>query len=303
MQELLRCDHGCLRSHSQRSRSSSRRQQTYRTHREGANSEGLSRAIRNVLNRPDIICDAASDRLPQVETKANLGLPPSLHKTITASKQLSSEKAPESDAIPVEVYRHGCPQLMDHLTAFLQNMNAIIVHLYKQKGNRQLCDNQRGISPLNIIEKIFACVLPNSFKSHLEEGLLSENRCGFRGHHGTTDIIFPAFQLQEKRQKMRIHLYSTFVDLKEPFDTVNYKGLWKIMQKSSCPKRFTHMVRQLQDGMMMTRVTDDGTISEALAKTKGMKEACVLAPTLFGLMFISMLMDVYRDERPGIHSL
>nr|VZI39515.1 unnamed protein product [Spirometra erinaceieuropaei] len=59
------------------------------------------------------------------------------------------------------------------------------------------------------------------------------------------------------------------------------------------------MVRQLHDGMM-ARVTDNGAVSEAFAVTNGVKQGCVLAPTLFSLMFSAMLMDAYRDERPGI---
>nr|VZI16230.1 unnamed protein product [Spirometra erinaceieuropaei] len=59
------------------------------------------------------------------------------------------------------------------------------------------------------------------------------------------------------------------------------------------------MVRQLHDGMM-ARVTDIGAVSEEFAVTNGVKQGCVLAPTLFSLMFSAMLMDAYRDERPGI---
>nr|VZI48317.1 unnamed protein product [Spirometra erinaceieuropaei] len=59
------------------------------------------------------------------------------------------------------------------------------------------------------------------------------------------------------------------------------------------------MVRQLHDGMI-ARVTDNGAVTEAFAVTNGVKQASVLAPTLFSLMFFAMLMDAYRDERPGI---
>nr|VZI21262.1 unnamed protein product [Spirometra erinaceieuropaei] len=177
--------------------------------------------------------------------------------------------------------------------------DATIVHLYKRKGNRQVCDNHRGISLLNIAGKIFARILLNRLNNHLEQGLLPESQCGFRRHRGTTDMIFAARHLQEKCQEMRTHLYSTFVDLTKAFDTVNREGLWKIMQKFSSPERFTQMVRQLHDGMM-ARVTDNGAVSEAFAVTNGVKHGCVLAPTLFSLMFSAMLMDAYRDERPGI---
>ncbi|BHF81455.1 hypothetical protein SprV_0702458500 [Sparganum proliferum] len=108
-----------------------------------------------------------------------------------------------------------------------------------------------------------------------------------------------ASERPEKCQKMRTHLYYTFVVLMKAFDTVNREGLWKIRRKFGCPERFIEMVRLLHDGMM-ARVTDYGAISEAFAVTNGVKQGCVLAPTLFSLMFSAMLMDVYCDERPGI---
>ncbi|BHF66057.1 hypothetical protein SprV_0200907100 [Sparganum proliferum] len=249
--------------------------------------------FRGVLNRPSAISDAAIARLPQVETNVDLDLPPSLQETVRAVQQLYSAKAPGSDAIPAEVYKHGGPQLMDHLTALFQEMwrqgevpqdfkDATIVHLYKRKGNRQVCDNHRGISLLNIAGKIFARILLNRLNNHLQQGLLPESQCGFRRHRGTTDMIFAARQLQEKCQEMRTHLYSTFVDLTKAFDTVNREGLWKIMQKFGCSERFIEMVRQLHDGMM-ARVMDNGAVSEAFAVTNGVKQGCVLAPTLFSL--------------------
>nr|VZH99976.1 unnamed protein product [Spirometra erinaceieuropaei] len=59
------------------------------------------------------------------------------------------------------------------------------------------------------------------------------------------------------------------------------------------------MMRQFHGGMM-ARVTDNGAVSETFAVTNGVKQGCVLAPTLFSLMFSATLMDACRDERPGI---
>nr|VZI37915.1 unnamed protein product [Spirometra erinaceieuropaei] len=98
---------------------------------------------------------------------------------------------------------------------------------------------------------------------------------------------------------MRTRLYSTFGDLKKAFNTGNREVLWKITLKFGCPKWFTQMVRQLHNGMM-AQVTDNRAVSEAFAMTNGVKQGCVLAPTLFSLMFSAMLVDAYHDERPGI---
>ncbi|BHF58914.1 hypothetical protein SprV_0100186900 [Sparganum proliferum] len=75
--------------------------------------------------------------------------------------------------------------------------------------------------------------------------------------------------------------------------------MWKFMQKFGLPERLTHMVRQLQDGMMV-RVTDKEAISEAFTVTDEVKQGCVFAPTHFSLTFTAMLMDAYRNVRPGI---
>ncbi|VDN32623.1 unnamed protein product [Dibothriocephalus latus] len=133
----------------------------------------------------------------------------------------------------------------------------------------------------------------------MEQGLLPESQYGFRRNRGTADMTFAARQLQEKCQEVHTHLYATFVNLTKAFDTVNRDGLLKIMHKFGCPDHLIQMVRQLHDGMM-ARVTEDGTVSEAFAVTNGMKQGCVLAPTLFSIMFSAMLMDAYRNENPGI---
>ncbi|BHF83486.1 hypothetical protein SprV_0902662900 [Sparganum proliferum] len=209
--------------------------------------------FRGVLNRPFIISDAAIARLPQEEINADLDLPPSLHETIRAVQQLSSGKAPGSNVIPVEIYKHCDPQLMTHLTALFQVMwchrevpqdvkDATIVHLYKRNGNCQFCDNHRGIPMLNIVRMTFARILLNRLKHFLEQGLLPESQCSFRRHRRTIDMIFVALQLQEKCQEMRTHMCSTFVDLTKAFDWVNRGGLGKIMQKFGCPEQITQCV-------------------------------------------------------------
>ncbi|BHF74500.1 hypothetical protein SprV_0501758900 [Sparganum proliferum] len=186
MEELLLRDQSCLLSADQRHRSFPQRRRQYPLDREDTNSTAMGRILPRRPQPPLAISDAAIDRLPQLETNVDLDLPPSLQKTIRVVQQLSSGKAPGSDAIPAEIYKQGGPQLMDHLTALFQEIwrqsevpqyfkDATIVHLYKRKGNRQVCDNHCGISLLNIAGKIFARILLNRLNNHLEQGLLPES--------------------------------------------------------------------------------------------------------------------------------
>ena len=71
------------------------------------------------------------------------------------------------------------------------------------------------------------------------------------------------------------------------------------MSKFGCPDRFVKIVRQFHDGMM-AQVLDDGNASDPFSETNGVKQGCVLAPTLFRLMFSAMLTDAFRETSPGI---
>lgn len=264
----------------------------------------------SVLNRPATINEEAIERLPQIPTDNSLAEPPTVDEVEKAMKRLSSGKAPGADSIPAEIYTSGGPELTVRLTCLFTAMwtqeklpqdmkDASIIHLYKRKGNRNSCDNHRGISLLSIAGKILARVLLNRLIAHLERDLLPESQCGFRAGRSTIDMIFAARQLQEKCQEQHVGLYTTFVDLTKAFDTVCREGLWKIMAKFGCPEKFIAMVRQFHDGMN-ARVQDDGEYSDPFAVTNGVKQGCVLAPTLFSMVFSAMLSDAFREGDIGI---
>ena len=264
----------------------------------------------SVLNRPSSVNDNAINRLPQIECNVLLDEFPTVTETRKAIQHLSSGKAPGTDAIPAEVYKAGGLPMSEKLTELFQCMwrkeaipqdfkDASIIHLYKRKGNPQVCDNHRGISLLSIAGKILAKILLNRLNAHLDQaGLIPESQCGFRKDRGTIDIIFTARQLQEKCQEQNVDLYITFVDLTKAFDTVSRDGLWKIMAKFGCPPRYIAMARQFHDGMQ-ARVQNDGEYSEPFPVTNGVKQGCVMAPTLFSMMFSTMLTDAFQDVDAG----
>ena len=59
------------------------------------------------------------------------------------------------------------------------------------------------------------------------------------------------------------------------------------------------MVRQFHDGML-ARVQNDGEFSDPFPVTNGVKQGCVLASTLFSMMFSVMLTDAFQDGDNGI---
>ena len=196
----------------------------------------------SVLNRPSSVNYNAINKLSQIECNVLLDEFPTVTETRKAIQHLSSGKAPGIDAIPAEVYKAGGLLMAEKLTelfkymwrkeAILQDFkDASIIHLYRRKGNPQVCDNHRGIFLLSNAGKRLAKILLNRLNVHLDKhGLIPESQCGFRKDKRTIDMIFTARQLQEKCKEQNVDLYMTFVDLTKAFDTVSRDGLWKIIK-------------------------------------------------------------------------
>ena len=58
-------------------------------------------------------------------------------------------------------------------------MRAIVVPVYKGKGDRSECKNIRGISLLSIPGKLYERILIEKVHN-LTEGVIGEEHCGFR---------------------------------------------------------------------------------------------------------------------------
>ena len=108
-------------------------------------------------------------------------------------------------------------------------------------------------------------------------------------------MIFTARKLQEKCREQRQPLYMAFIDLTKAFDSINREALWRILAKYGCPEKFISTLRLLHDGMS-ARVLG-GTGGEAFEVRTGVKQGCVIAPTLFSI-FISAIFHLIQDRLP-----
>ena len=113
-------------------------------------------------------------------------------------------------------------------------------------------------------------------------------------------MIFTLRQLQEKAVEQQRSLYIVFVDFSKAFNTVNRWTLWKVLKAYGCPESFINMIRQFHDGMT-GRVSIGGDISDAFPINHGVKQGCVLAPTLFTLYLGAVLETMSANLASGIY--
>ena len=125
---------------------------------------------------------------------------------------MASGKAPCIDSLPAQMFKAGGLNLITNLTHLFQNIwnkwsvpqefrNALIVHIFKRKGDRSVCDDHRGIFLLSIPGKILGRVILNRLSKHVDDigrPTLPESPCGFRACRSTMYMIFTARQQQRE---------------------------------------------------------------------------------------------------------
>ena len=83
--------------------------------------------------------------------------------------------------------------------ALLEDLrDAVIVSLYKNKGENSDRSNYQGITLPSTAGKILACVLLNRLIPTIAQENTPESQCGFRSNRGMTDMIFMQRQIQTK---------------------------------------------------------------------------------------------------------
>ena len=106
-------------------------------------------------------------------------------------------------------YQHGGEAVLNKLQHLFSNCwekgtlpqdlrDAVIVSLYKNKGEKPECSNYRGITLLSIAGKILACILLNRLIPTIAQENTPESQCGLRFNRGTIDRILALRPIREQ---------------------------------------------------------------------------------------------------------
>ena len=167
----------------------------------------------DLYSRENTVSPAALDVIECLPTMYELDSEPSVEELSKAIYSLASGKAPGNDGIPPELIKHCKTTLLLPLHEVLcqcwqegsvpQDMrDSKIITLYKNKGERNDCNNYRGISLLSIVAKVVARVILIRLQK-LAERIYPESQCGFRAERSTIDMVFSLRQLQLTREMQR----------------------------------------------------------------------------------------------------
>ena len=177
----------------------------------------------------------------------------------------------------------------------LEWKEGVICPILKQ-GDPTLPNNYRGITVLCSVGKLYCKVLLNRVASWAENHLPRE-QAGFRPNRACEDDTIILNEVLARARADKKEVYVAFVDLRKAYDTVWRKGLWYKLHRLGLPHKLICTFQELYS-QCPNRVLVQGVATDPFDILLGLKQGCVLSPTLFNL-YISDLPTHIRQSCLG----
>jgi len=244
----------------------------------------------------------AINEIPEAPEDAE-NLPPISEEEIErAVRKMKFRKAPGIDAITSEALTAGGKPMIEMLHKIFNQIwknektpkdwaRMMVTPIHK-KGDKLNPGNYRAISLLSIPGKVFSRILLERMKKRTERAT-GESQFGFRPGRGTVDAIFIVRQIIEKAKEHQVPLHFNFVDFKAAFDTVWRKALWKMMLAIGVDPKLVRIIESLYNDTECA-VVIDGNLTEWFKVEIGLRQGCLLSPTLFNI-FLEFVMKELKD--------
>ena len=107
--------------------------------------------------------------------------------------------------------------------------------------------------------------------------------------------------LCEKYTHHQQYVYHIFINFKKAFDRVWHKALWATMKNYNIDYDILRAIKGLYNNST-SAVYKDGTIGDWFKTTVGVRQGCLLSPTLFNL-FLEKIMTDALDGHVGSVSI
>ena len=143
------------------------------------------------------------------------------------------------------------------------------------------CSNYCTIILISHASKAMLKILQVRLQKYMNQEL-PDIQAEFRKGRGTIDQIANIHWIIEKAGKFQKNICFCFIDYAKPFDCVDYKNMWKILQVMGLPDHLICFLRNLYAGEEATVRIGHGT-TKWLQIEKEVYQGCMLSPCLFNL--------------------
>ena len=226
--------------------------------------------------------------------------PPSRDLVIKAVRAQANGKSPDEHGACAELAKAALASnsFLDTLHAMLVeaweqrgisavSKRALLVPIFKRKGDAAQCTNYRGITLLSFFRRLFAWLVFHHLQSRLEEAM-PDTQAGGRPERGCRDNLFVLRVMQELAGKLRIPFCLAFLDLEKAFDSLPRMMLFAVLRAQGIPSCLVAMLVNLHTDTSCS-VKVKGAVGRAFETKIGVQQGSKEGTGLFNLyLFIAI---------------
>ena len=151
---------------------------------------------------------------------------------------------------------------------------------------------------LSIPGKVLTRIILERLKTALDKRLWVE-QAGFRQDRSCTDHIATMRIIIEQSLEWQTPLYTVFVDFQKAFDSVDRDVIWRLMYHYGFPPKFVAIIQQFYEDATC-QVIHDGKLTEPFSVQTGVRQGCLLSPTIFLMVVDWVMRQSTAGQRTGI---
>ena len=223
-----------------------------------------------------------------------------------AIKKLQRGKACSPDNIPNEAIIEGndlTREVLNHqLNKILQTQDipdewqhGEIIRLYKDKGKKGLCSNERGITLASNIGKLFERIINERLKEIVE---ITDAQAGGRAGSATTDHLLILQQAIRSAKNRKKDVYIGLLDVTKAYDKAWITAIMHILHNRGLKDSLWETVYNLNQNLTAELKTKYGNTRKINIKDS-LRQGGVLAVLQYGIM-MDQINQAIKDKNLGI---
>lgn len=115
-----------------------------------------------------------------------------------------------------------------------------------KKGDLSNCANHKGITLLNVPEKILNRIILNRIKQEVDDNL-RDQQADFCKNISYTDQIATLRIIIDQCAEWNSSLYVGFIDYEKAFDSVDRRTIWKLLRHYGVPNKLVNIIRNFYE--------------------------------------------------------
>ena len=219
-------------------------------------------------------------------------------------KKLKRNKATGPDEIPNEIFIEADSETRE---IYLETMNKIamkitvpekwqegeIKRLYKGKGEKGKCSNERGITLSSNFGKVYERVMNERAKAQVN---MTELQAGGSRGRATVDHILVMKEIINYLKNKRKRIYVAFLDVTKAYDKAWLDAIMYVMYKQGLQDKTWAIVKNLNENLTAKIETKYGKTRKIRIKDS-IRQGGVLSVLQYALLMDEISKEIHRNQK------